>query len=132
MNIIYFKADRKIRKAIYSILLFLTSLVCVYYLQGYVLASAILFILLSVYFAVIENTKSNIRAISYKDDYFKVMFDNEDSHFWELQRKIVINGWIYMYLKQEVTNKKIKVWLHKSNYIDANSIRILGKKLNIN
>ena len=131
MDIIHFETNKNVRKIFYSILLFSASLVCVYYLQGYALTGAILFILLSVYSAVIENTKPNITAISYEDDYYKIMLDNEDSHFWKLQRKIVVNGWIYMYLKQDATNTKIKVWLHQSNFRDANGIRILAKNLNI-
>ncbi|MED7788932.1 hypothetical protein AB8E56_07735 [Francisella sp. 19X1-34] len=46
-----------------------------------------------------------------------------------VKNHIVINGWIYLYIIQQGSNRKLKLWLHKSNFNDQNSIRDLARYL---
>ena len=66
------------------------------------------------------------------DIHYKICIDGITTDFWIFKRHIIINGWIFLYLCQDGSNKKIKLWLHKSNFKDSNGIRYLAKNVLLN
>jgi hypothetical protein len=63
------------------------------------------------------------------DTHFKLCIDGRTTDFWMVKRHIIINGWIFLYFCQDGSNKKIKLWLYKSNFEDVNGIRYLAKSV---
>ncbi len=132
MQKIELNSNRKVRKSIYLILLFITAFACSYYLQGLAWYISTVVIILSMIFAIVEDKQPMLMATFLdENEYYKLLLDSDETGFWRLQKKIVINSWVYVYFKQDATNKKVKVWLYKSNFIDKNGIREFARCINI-
>lgn len=121
----------KYRVITYFCLVFLTS--CVigsYFNNSMILYMGFLLIFLSIFFEFKNNDLPVNRIIlpNHPDDSsLKFIIDNKESDFWVVKKHIVINGWIYLSAIQQGSNKKIKIWLHKSNFKNKNDIRDLAR-----
>ena len=62
-----------------------------------------------------------------KINFKKSILNSKESDFWVIRKNIIINSWVYVYFKQEATNIKIKLWLHKSNFQQPDDIRKLAR-----
>ncbi|WP_150467449.1 hypothetical protein [Francisella sp. SYW-9] len=124
--------SRKYRTILYGCLIFLTSgIVIVYFNESNIKYLGFLLILASIYFEF-RNNQQSINAIvlpEVDDNCLKVVVDGELSDFWLVKKYIVINGWIYLYITQQGSNNKLKLWLHKSNFDNQNNIRDLARYL---
>ncbi|QIW10049.1 hypothetical protein [Francisella sp. LA112445] len=124
--------SRKYRTIFYGCLIFLTScIVIVYFNNSKIKYLGFLLILASIFFEF-RDSKLSINAIvlpESDDNSLKLIIDNELSDFWLVRKYIVINGWIYLYITQQGSNKKLKLWLHRSNFNNQNSIRDLARYL---
>ncbi|WP_191092330.1 hypothetical protein [Francisella sp. SYW-2] len=125
------KKSRKYRKLIYCCMVFLTSFVIgVYYNQSVILLFGIFLILLSILFETVSNkqvVETIILPNSLDNNSLTFVINAKESDFWTVRKYIVINSWIYLYAVQQGSNKKIKIWLHKSNFKSKNDIRDLAK-----
>ena len=122
--------SRKYLTVLYGCLIFLTScIVMVYFSDSNIKYLGFLLILASIYFEF-KNNRQFMSAIvlpEADDNCLKVVIDGELSDFWLVKKHIVINGWIYLYVIEQGSNKKLKLWLHKSNFDNQNAIRELSK-----
>lgn len=123
--------SRKYRAIVYSCLIFLTSFVVgAYYNQNIIFYLGGFLILLSIFFESRPN-RQIIEAILLpnESDNESLIFiiNSNESDFWDIRKYIIINAWIYIYAVQQGSNKKIKIWLHKSNFKNKNAIRDLAK-----
>ena len=123
--------SRKYRTIFYGCLIFLAScIVIVYFNNSNMKYLGFLVILISIYFEFRNNQQSiDAVVLSEADDNLKIVINGELSDFWLVKNYIVINGWIYLYIIQQGSNKKLKLWLHKSNFSDQNSIKDLARYL---
>lgn len=124
--------SRKYRTALYCCLIFFAScIVMVYFNDSKIKYLGFLLILASIYFEFRNNRQSisDIVLPNSDDNCLKIVIDGELSDFWLVKKHIVINGWIYLYVIQQGSNKKLKLWLHKSNFNNQNSIRDLARYL---
>ncbi|GAB4221843.1 MAG: hypothetical protein Kow0076_0970 [Francisella sp.] len=121
----------KYRNIIYSVLVFFTSFWVVIYFDNYLIRSfCFLLILVSIFFAIKEDNFS-LEAIIIPDQEevgcLAFVINGEESYFWNVRKSIVINGWIFLIVVQQGSNKSIKLWLHKSNFKQDEGIRILAR-----
>ncbi|AIT08575.1 membrane protein [Candidatus Francisella endociliophora] len=127
------KKSRKYRTLVYFCLVFITScIIGAYFHNNMLLYLGFFLIFLSIFFELRSN-KLSIDAIILPGDpdenSLKFIIDDKESDFWLIKKHIIINGWIYLYAIQQGSNKKIKIWLHKSNFMNINHIRDLAKQL---
>ncbi|QEO58189.1 hypothetical protein F0R75_03015 [Francisella marina] len=112
-------------------MVFLTSFVIgVYYNQNVILFFGIFLIILSILFEAVSNkqvVETIILPNSLDNNSLTFVINAKESDFWTIRKYIVINSWIYLYAVQQGSNKKIKIWLHKSNFKNKNDIRDLTK-----
>ncbi|MED7819107.1 MULTISPECIES: hypothetical protein [unclassified Francisella] len=127
--------SRKYRTIFYGCLIFSASFILIVYFSGSnIKYLGLLFILGSIFFEFKDNKRS-IDAIvlpELDDNSLKFIIDNKLSDFWLIRRHIIINDWIYLYVIQQGSNKKLKIWFHKSNFNDQNDIRDLARYLLFN
>ncbi len=120
-NIIYLNPSRKYRQCFYIGLLLLTSFVIgAYFRDSYLCFVGIVFVVISLSYELKSQFYSpKVEALilpEVGEKYFKLQINSKESDFWTIRKSIIINSWVYVYLKQEATNAKIKLWLHKSNF----------------
>ncbi|QIV96007.1 hypothetical protein EDC55_102116 [Allofrancisella inopinata] len=131
-KVIYLDKSRKYRKLFYTLTVVLSSFVIgVYFRSSYLLYIGFALIILSIFYECLFSF-SVLEAIvlpKENEKSFKVIIDKQESDFWRIRKHIIINGWIYLYIFQEGSNKTLKMWLHKSNFKDENDIRLLAKKI---
>ena len=129
---LYMKENYKYRSIIYAMFIFVASMIVgIYFRESKLFYIGFIFIIVSVLYEIFFPLV-RIQALTLpneKDKFFKLIVADENSNNWIHQNHIVINGWIYIYLKQSVTNKKIKIWLHRSNFKNQDDIRILAKEV---
>lgn len=131
-SIVYLNSSRKYRQSLYLILLLLTAFVIgVYFRDSYLCLIGISIIIFSLIYELKSQLQlAKIEALIFPQDdekYFKLHIDSAESDFWVIKKNIVINSWVYIYFKQEATNNKIKLWLHKTNFQRQDDIRKLAK-----
>lgn len=129
MSIIYLKQNRKYRTISYSFCLILASFFCAYYLTGITLLVFTVIILTSILLNLKNNNIVDAIVLTVDSDYYELIESGVKTSFWLAKRKIIINGWIYIFFIQDGSNKKVKIWLHKSNFVEKNDIRKLAKNL---
>ncbi|BCD90701.1 hypothetical protein fh0823_08400 [Francisella halioticida] len=124
--------SRKYRTIFYGCLIFSTScIVIVYFNDSNIKYLGFLLIFVSIFFEFKDN-KSFIDIIvlpEYNDNSLKFIINGQLSDFWLVKKHMVINSWIYLYAIQQSSNKKLKVWLHRSNFNNQNNIRDLARYL---
>ncbi|MBY7733736.1 hypothetical protein [Francisella philomiragia] len=125
------KKSQKYRVIVYSCLIFLTSFVIgTYHNQNIIFYLGVFLISLSIFFESQLN-RQIIEAIvlpnESDDESLIFIINSKESDFWDIRQHIIINTWIYVYAVQQGSNKKIKIWLHKSNFKNKNDIRNLAK-----
>ncbi|MFC4891764.1 hypothetical protein ACFPDQ_01705 [Pseudofrancisella aestuarii] len=128
-SIIHLRQDRNYRIISYGFCLTLTSFFCVYYLSGIILLISIIIILISIFSTLKKDNTLDAIVLPIDDSYYELIENKVRTSFWLVKKKIIINGWIYISFIQEGSNKKIKIWLHKSNFVEKNDIRKLAKNL---
>ncbi|APC97453.1 hypothetical protein [Francisella frigiditurris] len=126
---IHLKQDRKYRVFTYAFCLTLTSFFCVYYLSGIILLISIIIILISILFTLKKTDTLDAIVLPIDDSYYELIENKVKTNFWLVKRKIIISDWVYIFFMQDGSNKKIKIWLHKSNFVEKNDIRTLAKNL---
>jgi len=136
-NTIHLNTSRKSRQALYVALLLLTAFVIgVYFRDSYLCFVGIAFIVLSLIYELKSQLQSSkIQSLilpKVGESYFKLEIDSKESDFWVIKKSIIINSWVYVYLKQEATNTKLKLWLHKSNFEQQDDIRKLARFIRLN
>ena len=128
-------SNRSYRLIAYAILLFITSMVIgIYFRESYVAYIGFALIIISIAYEILLPSL-HIKSITLPSDndmHYKICIDGITTDFWIVKRHIIINGWIFLYLRQDGSNKKIKLWLHKSNFADSNGIRYLAKNILLN
>lgn len=136
-NTIHLNTSRKYRQTLYIVLLLLTAFtIGVYFRDSYLCFVGIAFIAVS----LVYELKSQFQSLSIQslilpeagEKYFKLQVDSKKSDFWVIKKSIIINSWVYVYFKQEATNAKLKLWLHKSNFEQQDDIRKLARFISLN
>ncbi|AJC49134.1 hypothetical protein IB642_01030 [Allofrancisella guangzhouensis] len=131
-KVIYLNKSRKYRKLFYIFVVMLSSFtVGSYFRNSYLLYVGFVLIILSILYECLYSLPVLEAIVLPKENekYFKVVIGNQQSDFWKIKKHIVINGWIYLCIFQEGSNKSFKLWLHKSNFKDKNETRLLAKKI---
>ncbi|MFT4693438.1 MAG: hypothetical protein ACI8TE_000327 [Francisella sp.] len=136
-NAIDLNISRKYRQALYVALLLLTAFVTgVYFRDSYLCFVGIAFIVISLVYELKSQLQSSkVQSLvlpEMGERYFKLEINSKESDFWVIKKSIIINSWVYIYLKQEATNAKLKLWLHKSNFQEQNDIRRLARFIRLN
>lgn len=125
------KKSRKYRILVYFCLVFITSCIIGTYFHNSMLLYLGFFLIFFSIFFELRSDKLSIQKIilpsDYDDNSLKFIIDDKESDFWLIKKHIIINSWIYLYVIQQGSNKKIKIWLHKSNFMDVNHIRDLAR-----
>lgn len=134
MNTIFLNTNHNYRKVIYLLMLVLAAFVLGVYFRGNypMLIIGSILIGLSIFLETTSSASKNITAIIIDDEYpntISICIDNKQSDFWDIKRSIIINNWIYVFLIQQGSSKKIKTWLYKSNFKDTQEIRLLARKI---
>ncbi|AEE26482.1 hypothetical protein [Francisella hispaniensis] len=125
------KSSVRYRNIIYASLVFFSSFVIASYFGnssiGYF---GFLLILVSIFFVIADN-KFSLEAIiipnQLESNSLIFVINGSETDFWLIRKNIVINGWIFLYAIQQGSNKKIKMWLHKSNFKQQNDIKVLAR-----
>lgn len=128
------KKSRKYRVLIYYSLVFITSgIIGAYFHNNILIYPGFFLILLSIFFEINGNKKIIqeivLPASSSDESTLRFVINYNETDFWLVKKHIIINGWIYLYVVQQGSNKKLKVWLHKSNFVDENHIRDLARSV---
>ena len=55
------------------------------------------------------------------------VINGSETDFWLIRKHIIIKSWIFLYAIQQGSNKKIRLWLHKSNFKQQNDIKALAR-----
>ena len=136
-NTINLNISRKYRQTLYVALLLLTAFVTgVYFRDSYLCFVGIAFIVISlVYELKSQFQSSKVQSLilpEMGERYFKLEINSKESDFWVIKKNIIINSWVYISFKQEATNDKLKLWLHKSNFEQQNDIRRLARCIRLN
>lgn len=120
------------RVIIYAFLVFLSSFIVGFYsYSGIIFYLGFTLIIVSILFDF-TNKQKTVDAIILSDessDSLKFIFNGIESDFWLIKNHIIINTWIYLYVIQQGSNKKLKLWLHQSNFIRKNDLRDLSRYL---
>lgn len=136
MQLLEFKKSLRYRNLIYAGLVFLTSfIVASYFHDSVIIYLGFLLILVSIFFAIIDD-KFSLEAIIIPDQLENnsliFIINGNETDFWIIRKHIIINSWVYLYAIQQGSNKKIRVWLHKSNFKKQNDIRALARYILFN
>lgn len=125
------KPSIRYRNIVYASLVFLSSFVIASYFGnssiGYF---GFLLILVSIFFVIADN-KFSLEAIiipnQLESNSLIFVINGNETDFWLIRKHIVINSWIFLYAIQQGSNKKIKMWLHKSNFKQQDDIKALAR-----
>ena len=136
-NPIYLNTSFKYRQVLYLVLLLLTAFVIgVYFRDSYLCFVGIAFIAVSLAYELKSQFLSpSIQSLilpGVGESYFKLEIDSKESDFWVIKKSIIINSWVYVYFRQEATDAKLKLWLHKSNFEQKDDIRKLARFISLN
>ncbi|MGQ4002700.1 hypothetical protein QIW31_06620 [Francisellaceae bacterium CB299] len=136
-NIIDLNTFRKYRQTLYVVILLLTAFVTgAYFRDSYLCFVGIAFIVISLVYELKSQFYSpKVEALilpEVGEKYFKLQINSKESDFLTIRKSIIINSWVYVYFKQEATNIKIKLWLHKLNFQQQNDIRKLARFIRMN
>jgi len=125
------KKSRKYRLLVYYGLVFITAcFIGAYFHNSILVYLGFFLILLSIFFELMRSNnvvQEIILSDEYNDSALNFVIDDNESNFWLIKKHIIISGWIYLYAIQQGSNKKFKIWLHKSNFVDENHIRDLAR-----
>ena len=132
MDKVHLKTSRKYRQILYMALFSLTAFVTgVYFRDSYLCFVGSTFIAISLICELKSQFQSlNVDALIFPEvgeKYFRLQIGAKESDFWVIRKNIIINSWVYVSFKQEATNIKIKLWLHKSNFQQPDDIRKLAR-----
>ncbi|APC94750.1 hypothetical protein IBE10_05435 [Francisella tularensis subsp. novicida] len=130
------KVSPRYRNIIYASLVFISSFVIASYFGNTIIGYfGFLLILVSLFFVIIEG-KFSLEAIIIPNQLESTslifVINGSETDFWLIRKHIVINGWIFLYAIQQGSNKKIKMWLHKSNFQQHNDIKALARYILFN
>ncbi|MBK2357305.1 hypothetical protein [Francisella hispaniensis] len=125
------KPSIRYRNIVYASLVFLSSFVIASYFGnssiGYF---GFLLILVSIFFVIADN-KFSLEAIiipnQLESNSLIFVINGNETDFWLIRKHVVINSWIFLYAIQQGSNKKIKMWLHKSNFKQQDDIKALAR-----
>lgn len=125
------KKSRKYRTLVFYFLVFVTScIIGVYFHNNVLVCLGFSLILLSIFFEIIGNKKiiqEIVLPISSDESTLRFVINDNETDFWLIKKCIIINGSIYLYAVQQGSDKKLKIWLHKSNFVDEKHIRDLAR-----
>ncbi|APD50429.1 hypothetical protein [Francisella hispaniensis] len=125
------KPSIRYRNIVYASLVFLSSfIIASYFGNSSIGYFGFLLILVSIFFVIADN-KFSLEAIiipnQLESNSLIFVINGSETDFWLIRKNIVINGWIFLYAIQQGSNKKIKMWLHKSNFKQQNDIKVLAR-----